>query len=331
MKKEVFVFVEKRKGKIQNVSLELISESRKLLNEQYPVKALFLTDEFTAKDIKQLSSAGATEVIVLKSEKLGKYDTTNYTEAIANYFEEFGRPDIFLVGSTLVGRDLAPRVSAKIQTGLTADATVLEFEETEEKIVLNATRPAFGGNLYATILCSDHYPQMSSIRPGVFDISDSKNEAKVTELKAKITKESKVKVLKSEKLPQKEGNLEEAKVVIDLGRGVSQVFDKGVSLAKACNGEVGASRGLVDLSIASKDNQVGQTGANIKAKVCLSLGVSGAVQHLAGLSKVETLIAVNTDPNAAIFDQADVSIICDAKKVIPLVEEEINRLKNHKK
>lgn len=331
MKKEVFVFVEQRRGKIQNVSLELISESRKILNDKYPVKALFLTDKYTDSHVKQLSKAGACEVIVLKDSRLEKYDTNNYTEAIANFFEKYGRPDIFLVGSTLIGRDLAPRVSAKIHTGLTADATILEFEETDEKIVLNATRPAFGGNLFATILCTETVPQMSSIRPGVFEIADYKKDTKLTEQKAVINKESKVKILKTTKIKEKGSNLDKANVVIDLGRGAKSSFKEGLSLAKACNGDLGITRGLLDVGVGEKHLQIGQTGVNLKAKVCLSLGVSGAVQHMAGLNKVETLIAVNTDENAAIFDQADVSIICDAKKVIPLVEKEIIKLRNHKK
>lgn len=331
MNKEVFIFIEQRNNKIQDVSLELVSQSRKLLDLKYPVKALFLTDKALDKNIKEIESAGATEIIVIEDERLKVYDTSNYSQAIFNYFNKTKRPDILLIGSTLIGRDLAPRVSAKLQTGLTADATILEFEETDEKIILNATRPAFGGNLYATILCSDHYPQMSSIRPGVFDIEKHDTKSNVSTFDCIIDKESQVKILKSTKIKTKKSNLADAKVVIDLGRGVRQSFEQGLSLVKVCNAELGVTRGLVDIGLAPKTLQIGQTGVNVKAKVCLSLGASGAVQHLAGLAKVETLIAVNTDEKAAIFDQADVSIICDANKVIPLLEKEILKLRSHKK
>lgn len=333
MKNTVLIFVEQRDGKIQTVSFELISESRRLLKDtNFPVKALFVTDKATDAQINDLVLAGAEEVIVLEDPALGQYDTHNYSRAITNFFEKEGRPEIFLVGSTLLGRDLAPRVSSRIRTGLTADATILEFKEQDGRPILYATRPALGGNIFATILCTDHIPQMASIRPGIFEISIFKdNKKNVRIVKPELDGGSKVKILKREKLNVPKQNLDKAKLIFAGGRGVSTQLAQLQELAEIAGGEVAVSRAVVDAQLAPKSQQVGQTGVTVRPVVYVASGISGAIQHIAGMENSELIIAINTDPKALIFDIADVSIIADANKVLPLLAQRLKELRHFMK
>jgi electron transfer flavoprotein alpha subunit len=333
MKNTVLIFVEQRDGKIQTVSFELISESRRLLKDtNFPVKALFVTDKATDAQINDLVLAGAEEVIVLEDPALGQYDTHNYSRAITNFFEKEGRPEIFLVGSTLLGRDLAPRVSSRIRTGLTADATILEFKEQDGRPILYATRPALGGNIFATILCTDHIPQMASIRPGIFEISIFKdNKKNVRIVKPELDGGSKVKILKREKLNVPKQNLDKAKLIFAGGRGVSTQLAQLQELAEIAGGEVAVSRAVVDAQLAPKNQQVGQTGHTVRPVVYVASGISGAIQHIAGMENSELIIAINTDPKALIFDIADVSIIADANKVLPLLAQRLKELRHFMK
>jgi electron transfer flavoprotein alpha subunit len=333
MKNTVLIFVEQRDGKIQTVSFELISESRRLLKDtNFPVKALFVTDKATDEQINDLVLAGAQEVIVLEDEALGHYDTHNYSRAITNFFKKEGRPEIFLVGSTLLGRDLAPRVSARIRTGLTADATVLEFKEEGGRPILYATRPALGGNIFATILCTEHIPQMASIRPGIFEVSAFEGtEKKVRIVKPELDGGSKVKVVKREKLNVPKQNLDKAKLIFAGGRGVSTMLKTLQELAEIAGGEVAVSRAVVDAQLAPKSQQVGQTGVTVRPVVYVASGISGAIQHIAGMENSELIIAVNTDPKALIFDIADFSIIADANKVLPLLVDKLKVLRHFKR
>ena len=330
MKNNILIFVEQRQGKINPVSYELISETRKLLNDTpFLVKAIYLTDLASEKDLANLALAGAQEIILLEDKNLKDYNTHNYSQAISNFFDEYSKPEVFLIGSTLLGRDLAPRISARIKTGLTADATKLDFEIKDDRPILLATRPALGGNIFATILCQDHIPQMASIRPGVFSIEKYLDQkVNLKKVKANFANDTKVKVINHQKLAVKEANLEKAKLVFAGGRGVSQKFATLLELANLTGGEVAASRAVVDANIATKNQQVGQTGVTIKPVVYVASGISGAIQHIAGMEKSELIIAINNDPNALIFDISDVSIISDANQVLPLLIDEIKTLKH---
>lgn len=333
MKNTVLIFVEQREGKIQTVSFELISESRRLLKDtNFPVKALFVTDKATDAQINDLVLAGAQEIIVLEDPVLGHYDTHNYTRAITNFFEAEGRPEVFLIGSTLLGRDLAPRISARIKTGLTADATILDFKEEGGRPILYATCPALGGNIFATILCTDHIPQMASIRPGIFEVSGFKdNQKNVRVVKPQLDGGSKVKLVKREKLNVPKQNLDKAKLIFAGGRGVSTMLTTLQELAEVAGGEVAVSRAVVDAQLAPKSQQVGQTGVTVRPAVYVASGISGAIQHIAGMENSELIIAVNTDPKALIFDIADVSIIADANKVLPLLVDRLKTLRHFMK
>ena len=326
----VWVFVEQNHGKLQPIGLELLSECRRKLGMDIDVSAVYFGSNLTQKDIEAMTYCGANNIIYTLNEQLAQYDTHYYSNAIFNLMKQ-ARPDVFLIGSTLLGRDLAPRVSAKLHTGLTADATILDFE-IGEKLLLLATRPALGGNLFATIICENTIPQMATIRPSIFKIEEDKSRTSVLkEVKFVCETASKVKVLNSEKLTHKKVELNKAQVIVAGGRGVSNMFPVLKDIASLLGGEVAASRAVVDANIEQKDRLVGQTGSTVHPKVYFASGISGAIQHISGMDKSELIIAVNTDPNALIFDVADVSIIADAKQVLPLVKEELKAILAYKK
>lgn len=332
MKNTVLIFIEQRDGEISNVSFELLSETKRILEgEDVAVKGIFLTDKMTDEQLNDLAVAGADEIILLEDKRFKVYDTNNYSSAIKNAFEDLGRPEVFLIGSTLIGRDLAPRISAKIHTGLTADATVLDFEFQDDKVILNATRPALGGNIMATIQCLNHVPQMASIRPGVFSVINHEgNKCEVKKVKPRIDHKSGVEVLGQTEITGHTSNLDKARLVIAGGRGVAKQLKNIQELARLVGGEMAVSRAVVDAQLAPKHQQVGQTGTTVKPLVYVASGISGAIQHIAGMEKSEMIIAINTDPKALIFDIADVSIIADANKVLPLLIEEVKVLRHYK-
>ncbi len=321
------VFIEQRNGKLCSVGLELLSEAKRLLDNRVTITAILATGKVEDEDLKSISSCGAHEIITIEDKKLEIYDTTYYADALTQVIKanDF---DVFLIGSTLLGRDLGPRLSARLDTGLTADATVLEFEESEDNLQLFATRPALGGNLFATIICPNTKPQMATVRPGVFSIAVQNNQkVEVKPFKAEFKRESKVKVLDIKVAESKHVDLTKAKLIISGGRGVATMFKTLKEIAEITGGEVAASRAVVDSSIQPKDRLVGQTGSTVRPSVYVASGISGAIQHIAGMDKSELIIAINTDPNALIFNIADVSIIADANKVLPLLRDEVLAIK----
>lgn len=325
----VWVFIEQKHGKIQSVGLELLSECRRKLDKDIKISAVYFNEQLTEEDIQAMTYCGADEIIYSLDKRLKDYDTHYYSEAIFQLMKG-ARPSILLIGSTLEGRDLAPRVSARLHTGLTADATILDFELTD-RLMLLATRPALGGNLFATIVCEQTIPQMATIRPSIFKIEqDQTRKSDLIEVPFICDTPSKVKVLEVEKLTHKKVDLNKAQVIVAGGRGVSNMFPTLKEIANLMGGEVAASRAVVDANIEQKDRLVGQTGTTVHPKVYFASGISGAIQHISGMDKSELIIAVNTDPNALIFDIADVSIIADAKQVLPLVKEELKAIRAFK-
>lgn len=323
----VWIYVEQKHNKVCAVGLELLSEARRLLSKETVIKAIYLGESVNVKDVERLMHCGADEVVVITDPLLKDYDTEYYSHAITDLMES-DRPDVFLIGSTLEGRDLAPRISARMKTGLTADATILAFEESMDKLLLLATRPALGGNLFATIICEDAIPQMATIRPSIFPIEENKNRVgKVVKVPFKTNRKSKIEIINKEPLEHHKVELNKAEVIIAGGRGVSTMFSTLKDIANLVGGEVAASRAVIDANIEQKDRLVGQTGTTVRPKVYLASGISGAIQHISGMDKSELIIAVNTDPNALIFDISDVSIIADAKEVLPLLKTELQALK----
>ncbi|MCI5725586.1 electron transfer flavoprotein subunit alpha/FixB family protein [Fusobacterium sp.] len=279
---------------------------------------------------QELVEYGADKVIVVDRPELKLFDTEAYTQVLKAVVDA-EKPEIALFGATTLGRDLAPRVSSRVNTGLTADCTKLELLKDKER-QLGMTRPAFGGNLMATIVCPDHRPQMATVRPGVM-----KKIARVEGRKGEIvdftvtldTSKLKVKVLDVVKEGGNKVDISEAKILVSGGRGVGSKHNFVLldELAAELGGIVSASRAQVDAGNMPHDRQVGQTGKTVRPEVYFALGISGAIQHVAGMEESEFIIAINKDRFAPIFSVADLGIVGDLHKVLPILTEEIRKYK----
>lgn len=321
----VMVFVEQRSGEIQNVSLELLGKGRELADKINNKLIAVLLGHNIKKLSEELIEYGADEVVYVEDENLDVYLTSTYTKALTEVINK-KNPDIVLVGATTIGRDLAPRVSATIETGLTADCTSLEIDDENQGLLM--TRPAFGGNIMATIICPNHRPQMSTVRPGVMKKleKDINRTGNVEKIDVKFLEDYKnVQVLKYVKENVKKVNIEDAKILISAGRGIGckENMDALYELADLLGAEVSASRAVVDAGWIDKSRQVGQTGKTVRPDVYIACGISGAIQHLAGMEESEYIIAINNNSDAAIFEVADLSLVGDVNKVIKNLIQEL--------
>lgn len=327
--KGVWVFAEQREGSLQKVSLELLGEGKKIADKLGVKLTAILLGHKVGELAKELAAFGADEVLVADSELLANYTTDGYTKVICDLVHE-RKPEILFIGATFIGRDLGPRVAARLKTGLTADCTSLDIDE-EGKYLL-ATRPAFGGNLMATIACADNRPQMATVRPGVFSKSE-KNEVgsgKIENVKFDLqAADVRTKVVEVVKTAKDLVDIGEAEFIVSGGRGVGSAegFKMLEELAEVLGGTVGGSRAAVDKEWVGKHLQVGQTGKTVKPKVYIACGISGAIQHLAGMQDSDFIIAINKDESAPIMKVADYAIVGDLNKVIP---EMIAQLKGQK-
>ncbi|WP_343101341.1 electron transfer flavoprotein subunit alpha/FixB family protein [Romboutsia sp. MSSM.1001216sp_RTP31141st1_G3_RTP31141_220114] len=321
----VMVFVEQRSGEIQNVSLELIGRGKELADKlNSKVSAVLLG--YNVKSLsEELIQYGADEVICVDDENLDVYVTNTYTKALCDVINKKD-PEIVLVGATTIGRDLAPRVSATIGTGLTADCTSLEIDDETSGLLM--TRPAFGGNIMATIICPNHRPQMSTVRPGVMKKlkKDTTRTGNVENFAVDFSENGKnVEVLEYVKETIKKANIEDANILISAGRGIGskENMDALYELADILGAEVSASRAVVDAGWVDKSRQVGQTGKTVRPDLYLACGISGAIQHLAGMEESEFIVAINKNSESPIFEVADVSIVGDVNKVIKNLIQEL--------
>ena len=319
--KNIFVFAEQREGVVQNVALELLGKAHELAGVLNEKVVAILAGQGIRNQAQMLIEYGADEVICIDEPELKDYLTEQYAQAIHQVVMKYN-PSILMIGATTIGRDLAPRLACHLNTGLTADCTRLEISEEGE---LMMTRPAFGGNLMATIMCTNHRPQMSTVRPGVMQrISrDASRKGEVIDFKPTFdASKVKVRLVKNVKDDKGKMDITEAKILVSGGRGVGckEGFDKLHDLAATFpNGEVSSSRAMVDAGIVDHDRQVGQTGKTVRPDLYLALGISGAIQHLAGMEESDLIIAVNKDKFAPIFGVADLGIVCDLNKVVPLL------------
>jgi len=320
MAKNIWVFCEQRDGELQNVALELLGIARELAEKTgEKVGAILLGHNVKAK-AQDLIAHGADEVHVVDDERLASFVTEPYTQAVTQIAKEY-TPSVILFGATSIGRDLAPRLSARLRTGLTADCTKLEIDEEGS---LFMTRPAFGGNLFATIICPDHRPQMSTVRPGVMkklDRDDSRQGVVVEESVEWDESKFVVTVLEEVSECQTCGQIENAKILVSCGRGVKDIAPAR-ELALNLGGSVASSRALVDAGVMEHACQVGQTGKTVRPQAYLAFGISGAIQHLAGMEESEFIVAINTDKNAPIFKVANLGIVSDATAVM----KQLNKL-----
>lgn len=324
--KNIFVFVEQRDGVIQPVGLELLGKAHELsqiLGEK--VVAIFLGHNIK-NQCQTLIEYGADEVIVSDCPELKDYLTEQYSQAISQIVAKY-LPSIILFGATTIGRDLGPTLSARLATGLTADCTKLEISEEKE---LMMTRPAFGGNLMATIMCTERRPQMSTVRPGVMQkmTRDASRKGEVVEFTPAFdASKFAVKLVKKVKADKGKMDITEAKVLVSGGRGVGckEGFEKLGALAQTLNGQVSSSRAMVDAGVMPHDVQVGQTGKTVRPNLYMAIGISGAIQHLAGMEESDLIIAINRDKDAPIFGVADLGVVGDFNKIVPLLNERLQK------
>lgn len=321
----VMVFVEQRSGEIQNVSLELIGRGKELADKLNSKVSAVLLGHNVKSLSEDLIQYGADEVICVDDENLDVYVTNTYTKALCDVINKKD-PEIVLVGATTIGRDLAPRVSATIGTGLTADCTSLEIDDETSGLLM--TRPAFGGNIMATIICPNHRPQMSTVRPGVMKKlkKDTTRTGNVENFAVDFSENGKnVEVLEYVKETIKKVNIEDANILISAGRGIGskENMDALYELADILGAEVSASRAVVDAGWVDKSRQVGQTGKTVRPDLYLACGISGAIQHLAGMEESEFIVAINKNSEAPIFEVADLSIVGDVNKVIKNLIQEL--------
>jgi electron transfer flavoprotein alpha subunit len=326
--KGVFVFVQQIDNKVTSVSYELISKGKELAKElETSVTAVLLG--FKVDGLCQnLAKYGADKIIIVDDASLETYMTEPYTHAISEVIKAH-KPEIVLFGATAIGRDLAPRVSARLHTGLTADCTKLEIDPETKNLMM--TRPAFGGNIMATILCPEHRPQMATVRPGVMQKSELIEDAKVPVEQFKlddIAAHKNVEIMEIIKKTAGKMDIMDAKILISGGRGMGcpENFKLLEDLAHELGGTISSSRACVDAGWVEKDRQVGQTGKTVRPNLYIACGISGAIQHVAGMEESEIIIAINKDPGAPIFEVADYGIVGDVTKILPLFTEQIKKL-----
>ena len=324
----VWVFAEQRDGKLLRVALELLGEGRKLADALGKKLCAVLLGAEIGALANELTAHGADRVYVVDQAELKVYNTAPYVAALEELVQQ-EKPEIILIGATVNGRDLAPRLSARLKTGLTADCTELAIDP--EKKLLLQTRPAFGGNIMATILCPNHRPQMATVRPGVMAKleADCSRQGEIVNFAPDFSKlDVQVQVKEIVKAAKEQVNLEEAKIVVSGGRGLGnpEGFKLIQELAGLLGAEVGSSRACVDCNWIDHDHQVGQTGKTVKPDLYIACGISGAIQHLAGMSNSKVIVAINKDATAPIFQIADYGIVGDVYQVLPKLIEELKAL-----
>ena len=328
--KDLWVYVEtKEDGSAKNVGLELLSPGRDLADKQGGRLVSIVIGSGVEQAVSDASAHGADQVIVVDSPEFKDYTTDAYTAAMYYLIEKYG-PTTLLIGATPDGRDMGPRLACRIKTGLTADCTGLDIDPESGNVAW--TRPAFGGNLMATILCPDHRPQIGTVRPGVFKKSAPGDaNAEVVREEFHVAPEQ-IRTELLEVIREAAGelvDLEGADIIVSGGRGVGgpEGFAPVKALADVLGATVGASRAAVDSGWISHAHQVGQTGKTVAPKLYIACGISGAIQHLAGMSGSDCIVAINKDPEAPIFDVADYGIVGNLFEVLPALTEEIKKLK----
>ncbi len=339
--KGVFIFAQQVDNKLSSIAFELLGKARDLAED---LDCKEVTAVLLGSDVKgladQLAEYGADRVIVVDDPALKTYMTEPYTHALASVINKY-KPEIMLVGATAIGRDLGPRVSARVATGLTADCTQLDIgdfplvaipnqEQLHKQLLM--TRPAFGGNTIATIACPYNRPQMATVRPGVMVKKDKIEgaKAKVEEYNPGFEKNNKwVEILEEVMSVNEVADIMDAKILVSGGRGVGSAenFKLLQELADELGGQVSCSRAVVDNGWMPKDMQVGQTGKTVRPKVYFAIGISGAIQHVAGMEESDLIIAINKNETAPIFDVADYGIVGDLNKIVPKLIDAIKAYK----
>lgn len=334
--KGVFVFAQQVDNELSGIALELIGKGKDLAKDLGTEVTAVLIGSGVKGLADELAAYGADKVILVDDPELREYRTEPYAHALSSVIEKY-KPEIMLVGATAIGRDLGPRVSARIHTGLTADCTQLDIgdfpinpipgkEQLHNQLLM--TRPAFGGNTIATIACPEFRPQMATVRPGVMQKAPKNAAAKavIEEFNPGFTPDNKyVEILEVVKSVVDTVDIMDAKILVSGGRGVGSAenFKLLDDLAEVLGATVSCSRAIVDAGWKPKDLQVGQTGKTVRPNVYFAIGISGAIQHLAGMEESDVIIAINKDETAPIFDVADYGIVGDLNKIVPALTEKL--------
>ena len=338
--KGVYVFAQQVDNEVSSIALELIGKGKDLAKDLNTTVTAVLVGSNVMGLTEILGEYGADRVIVVDDPELKEYRTEPYTHALASVIEKY-KPDVFLIGATAIGRDLGPRVCARIHTGLTADCTQLDIgdfplvptpgkEQKHNKLLM--TRPAFGGNTIATIACPEFRPQMATVRPGVMQKlpREAGRKAEIEEFNPGfVPNEKYVEIMEVVKAVSNVADIMDAKILVSGGRGVGspenfKILDE---LAEAIGGTVSCSRAVVDAGWKPKDLQVGQTGKTVRPHVYFAIGISGAIQHVAGMEESDIIIAINKDESAPIFDVADYGVVGDLNKIVPVLTQKIKEAK----
>jgi electron transfer flavoprotein alpha subunit len=327
--KDVWIFAEQRGGELKKVAYQLLGGGRLLADDLGQKLAAVLLGENVGDMAKELIAHGADIVYAADDPKLKNFQTDAYASVICSMISEF-KPNIVIYGATHIGRDLAPRIAQRMSLGLTADCTELTIDP-EERILLQ-TRPAFGGNIMATIITPRTRPQMATVRPGILKEmeKDDSRKGEIKNVPVKLTdSEIKTKILEIVKEAKKRVNLEEAQIIVSGGRGVGgkDGFNIIRELAEILGGEVGGSRVAVEKEWIEQDHQVGQTGKTVRPKLYIACGISGSIQHRAGMQNSDLIVAINKDPDATIFKICHYGIVGDLHEVVPLLIEEFKKIK----
>lgn len=338
--KGVYVFAQQVDNEVSSIALELIGKGKDLAKDLNTTVTAVLVGSNVMGLTEILGEYGADRVIVVDDPELKEYRTEPYTHALSSVIEKY-KPDVFLIGATAIGRDLGPRVCARIHTGLTADCTQLDIgdfplvptpgkEQKHNQLLM--TRPAFGGNTIATIACPEFRPQMATVRPGVMQKlpREAGRKAEIEEFNPGfVPNEKYVEIMEVVKAVSNVADIMDAKILVSGGRGVGspenfKILDE---LAEAIGGTVSCSRAVVDAGWKPKDLQVGQTGKTVRLHVYFAIGISGAIQHVAGMEESDIIIAINKDESAPIFDVADYGVVGDLNKIVPVLTQKIKEAK----
>lgn len=326
--RNLWVYIETDEGKAKNVGYELLNPGRRMADKLGQKLVAVVLGKGVEEVAQNAIAYGADEVLLVEGDEYWQYNTDAQTFAMVELIRKYN-PFIVLYGATNNGRDMGPRAACALKTGLTADCTGLDIDD---EGLLAATRPAFGGNLMATIACPNHRPQMATVRPGVFKKSapDAGRTGEILREELHIPAEQvRVRLVERVKEVAEAVNLEEAEIIVSGGRGLKSAegFALIRDLADALGATVGASRAAVDAGWIPHAHQVGQTGKTVAPKLYIACGISGAIQHLAGMSGSDTIVAINKDPEAPIFSVADYAIVGDLFEVVPALTAAIRAAK----
>lgn len=328
--KNIWVYIECEKNRPKNVAYELLGVARRLADASGEECVAIVIGGLSQKYLQDLIANGADKIYYLENNNYLEYNTEIYTQVVTDLVKEH-KPNALLIGATVNGRDLAPRIAGRLKTGLCADCTAIDNSAEKAKLI-EWTRPAFGGNIMATIVCPEHRPQMGSVRPKVFPVSraDYSRKGEIILIKEPNLQDNLVKILETiVDISAERVNIQDAEIICAGGRGMGnkETFEQLYTLADLLGGVVAGSRAVVESGWLEHHAQVGQSGVTVGPKVYFAFGISGAIQHLAGINACDMIIAINKDANAPIFKAADYGIVGDVHKILPILIEKIRAIK----